>query len=111
MAAVTERSLAPEINVVDIHDDLVWSRTGHLTLVYRVQAFHEPGLDGADFDAAALLAENSWAGLPEGTCYQFYVFVDQRRGVRRLEEALPRSAETARRSGSSRSSDGHGFTS
>ncbi len=65
MAAVTERSLAPEINVVDIHDDVVWSRTGHLTLVYRVEAFHEPGLDGADFDAAALLAENSWAGLPE----------------------------------------------
>jgi len=89
VAAVTERSLAPEINVVDIHDDIVWSRTGHLTLVYRVEAFHEPGLDGADFDAAALLAENSWAGLPEGTCYQFYVFVDQRRGVRRLEEALP----------------------
>ncbi len=89
MAAVTERSLAPEINVVDIHDDIVWSRTGHLTLVYRVEAFHEPGLDGADFDAAALLAENCWAGLPEGTSYQFYVFVDQRRGVRRLEEALP----------------------
>src|SRR6266581_4567479 len=60
LAAVTERSLAPEINVVDIHDDIVWSRTGHLTLVYRVEVFHEPGLDGADFDAAALLAENCW---------------------------------------------------
>ncbi len=89
MAAVTERSLAPEINVVDIHGDIVWSRTGHLTLVYGIEAFHEPGLDGAEFDAAALLAENCWAGLPEGTFYQFYVFVDQRRGVRRLEEALP----------------------
>src|SRR5260370_19439300 len=89
LAAVTERSLAPEINVVDILDDVVGSRTGHLTLVYRVEAFHEPGLDGADFDAAALLAENSWAGLPEGTCYQFYVFVDQRRGIRRLEDAMP----------------------
>src|SRR5262249_10206848 len=33
--------------------------------------------------------ENCWAGLPEGTAYQFYVFVEQRRGVRRLEEALP----------------------
>ena len=89
MASVTERSLAPEINVVDIHDDIVWSRTGHLTLVYRIEAFHEPGLDGADFDSAALLAENCWSGLPEGTSYQFYVFVDQRRGVSRLAEALP----------------------
>jgi len=89
MAAVTERSLAPEINVVDIHDDVVWSRSGHLSVVYRIDAFHEPGLDGSDFDAAALLAENCWAGLPEGTFYQFYVFVDQRRGVRRLEETLP----------------------
>jgi type IV secretory pathway VirB4 component len=74
---------------VDIHDDIVWSRSGHLSLVYSVDAFHEPGLDGADFNAAALLAENCWTGLPEGTFYQFYVFVDQRRGVRRLEEALP----------------------
>ena len=89
MAAVTERSLAPEINVVDIHDGIVWSRTGHLTLAFRIDAFHEPGLDGADFDAAALLAENCWSGLPEGTFYQFYVFVDQRRGVGRLAEALP----------------------
>jgi len=88
VAAVVERSLAPEISVVDVHDDLVWSRSGHLTLVYRIEAFHEPGLDGADFDSAALLAENCWAGLPEGTSYQFFVFVDQRRGVRRLEEAL-----------------------
>jgi hypothetical protein len=89
MAAVTERSLAPEVNVVDIHDDVVWSRSGHLSVVYRIEAFHEPGLDGSDFDSAALLAENCWAGLPEGTFYQFYVFVDQRRGVRRLEETLP----------------------
>jgi hypothetical protein len=89
VAALTERSLVPAINVVDIHDDVVWSRTGHLTLAYRLDAFHEPGLDGADFDGAALLAENCWSGLPEGTFYQFYVFIDQRRGVRRLEEALP----------------------
>jgi hypothetical protein len=89
MATVTERSLAPEISVVDIHDDLVWSRTGHVSLVYRIEAFHEPSLDGADFDAAALQAENCWAGLPEATSYQFFVFVDQRRGVSRLEDALP----------------------
>src|SRR5215468_12440551 len=89
MASVTEKSLAPELNVVDIHDDVVWSRTGHLTLVYRLEAFHEPGLDAPDFDAAALLAENCWAGLPEGTSYQFYVLVDARRGARRLEAALP----------------------
>jgi hypothetical protein len=88
VAAVIERSLAPRISVADIHDDLVWGRSGHVTLVYRVDAFHEPGLDGADFDSAALLAENCWAGLPEGTSYQFFVFVDQRRGVSRLQEAL-----------------------
>ena len=87
--AVTERSLAPQINIVDIHDDVVWSRSGHLSVVYRLDAFHEPGLDGAEFDSAALLAENCWAGLPEGTFYQFYVFVDQRLGVRLLEAALP----------------------
>jgi len=89
VATVVERSLAPEISVVDVHDDIVWSRSGHLSVVYRLDAFHEPGLDGSDFDAAALLAENCWSGLPEGTFYQFFVFVDQRRGVRRLEEALP----------------------
>jgi len=89
VAAVSERSLAPRISVVDIHDDVVWSRFGHLSLVYRIDAFHEPGLDGADFNSAALLAENCWTGLPEGTFYQFYVFVDQRRGVRRLVQALP----------------------
>ncbi len=89
MASVTERSLAPDLNIVDIHDALVWSRTGHLTVVYRLEAFHEPGLDGAEFDAAALLAENCWSGLPEDTSYQFYVFVDQRRGVGKLVEALP----------------------
>jgi hypothetical protein len=60
-----------------------------LSLVYRIEAFHEPSLDGADFDAVALQAENCWAGLPEATSYQFYVFVDQRRGVGRLEQALP----------------------
>ena len=86
---MTERSLAPEMNVVDIHDDIVWSRSGHLSVVYCLEAFHEPGLDGADFNAAALLAENCWTGLPEGTSYQFYVFVDQRRGFERLHEALP----------------------
>jgi hypothetical protein len=89
MASVTERSLAPDLNVVDIHEALVWSRTGHLSLVYRLEAFHEPGLDGAEFDSAALLAENCWSGLPEETSYQFYVFVDQRRGINRLIEALP----------------------
>jgi type IV secretory pathway VirB4 component len=89
MAGVTERTLASELSIVDIQDDVIWSRSGHLTLVYRLDAFHEPGLDGADFDAVALLAENCWSGLPEGTSYQFYVLVDQRRGVRRLEEALP----------------------
>src|SRR5262245_63638957 len=88
MASVTERSLAPELSLVDVHDDIVWSRTGHLTLVYRIEAFHEPGLDGADFDSAALMAENCWSGLPEGTSYQFFVFVDQHQGRRRLEEAL-----------------------
>ena len=89
MAAVIERSLAPLINIVDIHEGIVWSRSGDLSVVYKVDAFHEPGLDASDFDAAALLAENCWAGLPEGTFYQFYVFVDQRRGVRRLEAAIP----------------------
>jgi type IV secretion system protein VirB4 len=88
VAAVTEKSLAPELSLVDVHDDIVWSKSGHLTLVYRIDAFHEPGLDGADFDSAALMAENCWAGLPEGTSYQFFVFVDQCQGRRQLEETL-----------------------
>jgi len=88
MPPLSERSLAPELHVVDVQDDVVWSRTGHITILYAIEAFHEPGLDGADFDSAALLAENCWAGLPEGTFYQFYVFVDQQQGVRRLEDAL-----------------------
>jgi type IV secretory pathway VirB4 component len=88
MAVLKERSLAPELHLVDVCDDILWSRTGALTIIYRIDAFHEPGLDGADFDAAALMAENCWSGLPEGTSYQFFVLVDQRQGHRQLEEVL-----------------------
>jgi type IV secretory pathway VirB4 component len=89
VGGVKERSLAPELGVVDIADDLVWGRDGTLSVLYAIEAFHEPGLDGADFDSAALLAENCWAGLPEGTSYQFLVLVDERRGARLLDEVLP----------------------
>jgi type IV secretion system protein VirB4 len=87
--AVTERSLAPELSLVDCLDDVLWQQDGRMTLVYRLQGWHEPALDDGQFDAIAFMAENVWSGLPEETSYQFYVLVDHVRGLRLVEQALP----------------------
>ena len=90
-----ERSLAPELHLVDIQDSLIWSRNGDLTLLYRLNAHHEPGLDDPSFDALALQAEHAWSAVPEGTSFQFYVMVDHRRGLERLRSLMPPVANDA----------------
>ena len=87
---LTERTLTPELGVIDIVDDLVWHRDGRLTLGFHLTPFHEPSLGDGDFDRVAQLAEDVFnSGLPEGTRYQFLVAVDLLRGAALIEEALP----------------------
>lgn len=89
MSRIEERSLAPELSLVDIQADLLWHRRGAVTLVYRLEPLHEPGLGEEDFNKVARALDDAWSGLPEETQYQFLVLVDQRRGVRLIEGALP----------------------
>jgi len=89
-AKVLERPLTPELSVVDVLEDLLWHKDGRVSLVYRLEALHEPGLSDDDFDRHALLAENVFSsGVPDRTTWQFFVLVDHRDGVRQLAEALP----------------------
>ena len=88
-SAVLERSLAGELSILSVDHDLIWHRDGDVTVVYRLHAFHEPSLDDDAMNAAALLAENAWSGLPEGTRYQFFVLLDQHQARRMLTKALP----------------------
>lgn len=93
MPSVLERSFAEELSILDIDEDLIWHRDGDITVVYRLAAFHEPSLDDDAMNASALLAENAWSGLPEGTRYQFFVLLDRDGASRRLHEALPPIAD------------------
>lgn len=88
-SAAVERSLLPELSLVDIVDDFGIHANGDVSLFYRLETYHEPSMDDADFDAAAFAAENAWSGLPEETRYQFYVSIDHSRGIRHLNAALP----------------------
>src|SRR5262245_29818225 len=97
MRAVVERSLAPELSVVDVEADLLWHRDGRVSLVYQLDALHEPGLSDEEFERVARQGEDVWSGLPEATEYQFLVLVDARRGLRLVEEALHPIAETDER--------------
>jgi hypothetical protein len=88
--AVVERSLAPQLSLVDVLDDLIWNRDGTVTLLYRMEGvYHEAGMSEEDFDQAAFAAENALATLPEGTSYQFFVLVDHLRARRGIEAAWP----------------------
>jgi hypothetical protein len=88
-AKVLERSIASDIPLLDIQDDLLWHKDGSLTLMYAFEPLHEPSMTDEDFDAAALAAENVWSSLPENTSYQFIVLVDERRGLEHLQAAVP----------------------
>jgi TraG P-loop domain/CagE, TrbE, VirB family, component of type IV transporter system len=89
-AEVIETSLAPLLSLVDILDDLLWHRDGRVSLVYRIDALHEPSLSDDDFDKHAFLAENAFnSGVPDGTAWQFFVLVDHREGLLEIERALP----------------------
>jgi hypothetical protein len=84
-----ERSLAPELSLVDCAEDLLWQRDGRVTLVYRTEGIHEPGLEDEDLNARAFAAESVLSGLPEETAYQFYVLVDHHRGLSLVDAAFP----------------------
>src|SRR5262245_32966932 len=88
-AAVAERSLVGELSLVDCLDGLLWQKDGHVTLVYRVEGWHEPALDDAQFDSLAFMAEHVWSGLPEETSFQFHVLVDHLGGLKLIDGALP----------------------
>lgn len=90
MTRIVERSLAPELSLVDIEADLLWHRDGRVAVVSRLEPLHEPGLSDEDFNHIARTAEDVWSGLPEGTEYQFLVLVDADRGRKQVELALPR---------------------
>ena len=94
-SSVRERSLASELSLLDIEDDLVWQRDGRVTLLYRIRPLHEPALTDEDFDLAAMAAENVWSSLPENTSYQFLVLVDRRHGLAQLNAALRPIAGTS----------------
>jgi hypothetical protein len=90
MAALPrEKSLAPELSLVDCEDDLLWHRDGQVTLVYRIEGLHEPGLEDEQLNGCAFAAENVVSGLPENTSYQFYVLVDHVRGLSLVDAAFP----------------------
>jgi hypothetical protein len=84
-----ERSLASELTIVDIVDDVILHKDFSITLLFGVEAFHEPGMSEDDFDRLALEADNAWCVLPEGSSYQFLVIVDEEEGKRRVREACP----------------------
>ena len=86
---VEERSLAPEVSLVDIRDRLLWHKTGEVSLVYEISAFHEPGMNDDDFNQAAFVAENAWGQLSEETRYQYFVLVDHKKALKRLDRAMP----------------------
>lgn len=89
MSRVEERSLAPDLSLVDVQADLLWHRRGAVTLIYRLEPLHEPSLGDEDFNRVARAADDAWSSLPEGTQYQFLVLVDQLRGARAVADSLP----------------------
>jgi hypothetical protein len=87
--AVLERPLTPWLSLIDIHKALLWHRDGRVSLVYAIDALHEPGLAEEDFNKHAQLAEHVFSGLPEDTTWQFFVIVDHDDGLKYLEERFP----------------------
>ncbi len=74
--AVFERPLLPLFSLLDVHQRLLLHRSGRLTLVYRLDAFHEPALDDPEFEHLAEQLTHAWSALPERVSYQFLTLVD-----------------------------------
>lgn len=83
-----ERPILPLFSLVDIADRVLIQRTGRLTLVYRIDAFHEPALDDPDFEHVALQLTHTWSALPENTSYQFLVTVDADKAAGLLDDVF-----------------------
>jgi hypothetical protein len=79
----------PELSIVDITDDLIWHANGDVTVLYSVKALHEPSLDDETWNEMAFASEHAWDGLPDTSRYQWYVLVDHKHGIQRINDALP----------------------
>ena len=83
-----ERPILPLFSLVEIADRVLIHRSGRLTLVYRIDAFHEPALDDPDFEHVALQLTHTWSALPEKTSYQFLVTVDAEKAAGLLDDVF-----------------------
>src|SRR5215472_7425747 len=89
MPPALEKSLVPELGILDCAEDLLWHRDGRVTLGYRLAGLHEPALGDEELNAAAFAFENVLSGLPEETSYQFYVLMDHHGGLSLVDRAFP----------------------
>jgi hypothetical protein len=84
-----EASLLDFLPVRDVESDVIWSPTGHVTLLYELEAHHEPGLTDEECNTKARQADNAWNAMPEEMVYQFLVVADSRKGREAVEKAWP----------------------
>lgn len=92
MGAVTvvkERSLVEDLPVWDVESSVIWGRDRRLTLLYELDAYHEPAMTDGEVNERAKQAEHAWNSLPEGVEYQFLVLADARAGRASVEAAWP----------------------
>jgi hypothetical protein len=87
-ASIIERPILPLFSLADIAERLLIDRSGKLTLVYRVEPFHEPALDDSDFERIALQLTHTWSVLPERTTYQFLCVVDSSSAARVVDDVF-----------------------
>jgi len=92
-----ERPILPLFSLVDVQDRLVLHRSGRLTLVYRITAFHEPALDDPEFEHLAEQLTHAWSALPERVSYQFLTLVDTAGVERVLHEVFRPVPEVSQR--------------
>ena len=96
-ATALERPILPLFSLADIADRVLIDRSGRLTLVYRVEPFHEPALDDSDFDRIALQLTHTWSALPERTTYQFLSVIDSHGAAQRVDDVFrPVSGDSPR---------------
>src|SRR6185436_4262251 len=84
-----EESLVPLLHIQDVEADVIWARDGGVTLVYELEAYHEPGMTDDECNQRAFQAEHAWNGVPEGSTYEFLVVADAERGRKAVQQLWP----------------------
>ena len=85
-----EKSLLPYLSLYDVDRDLIWGHDGQVTLLFELEAYHEPGMTDEEVNQRAHQADHAWnETIPEGGTYQFLVFADEHRGRAQVEAGLP----------------------